>query len=261
MQHITSPGGTRVSYDRYGSGPPLVLVHGSFSDHRTNWEFVKPFFEKKFTVYALARRGRGETDATKGHAVEDESRDVSALIESIEEPIFLLGHSYGAQVALGGAANVPDRIRKLVLYEPPWPNIIRSDTLARLEELAQLGKWHELPVTFFHETFSIPVEELDELRATEHWPPIVADAEASLEELRALSSYIFHAERFQGLHFPVLLQVGTESPRDKFVTDTLAAVLSDASIDALSGQAHEGVTMAPDQYAESVFRFLVPYKA
>ena len=31
------------------SGPPLVLVHGGFSDHETNWEFVKPLFEKQFT--------------------------------------------------------------------------------------------------------------------------------------------------------------------------------------------------------------------
>jgi len=64
----------------------------------------------------------------------------------------------------------------------------------------------------------------------------------------------------QGLHFPVLLQVGTESPRDSFVTDALAPVFPDARIDALSGQAHEGMTMAPDQYAESVFRFLMPHK-
>jgi pimeloyl-ACP methyl ester carboxylesterase len=63
---VTSPGGVTVSYDRDGSGPPLVLVHGSFSDHRTNREFVKPLFETRFTVYAVARRGRGETDATAG---------------------------------------------------------------------------------------------------------------------------------------------------------------------------------------------------
>ena len=64
MERITAPSGVTVSYDTYGSGPPLVLVHGAFSDHETNWEFVKPLFEKQFTVYAIARRGRGETDAT-----------------------------------------------------------------------------------------------------------------------------------------------------------------------------------------------------
>ena len=81
MQRIPSPAGATVSYDQYGSGPPLVLVHGAFSDHTTNWEFVKPLFEPQFTVYAIARRGRGETDATEGHSLEDESRDVVAVIQ------------------------------------------------------------------------------------------------------------------------------------------------------------------------------------
>ncbi len=69
MQHIPSPAGATVSYDTYGSGPPLVLVHGAFSDHETNWAFVKPASEKQITVYVIARRGRGETDATEGHSL------------------------------------------------------------------------------------------------------------------------------------------------------------------------------------------------
>ena len=65
MERIHSPAGVAISYHRFGSGPPLVLVHGAFSDHATNWEFVAPIFEKHYTVYAIARRGRGETDATE----------------------------------------------------------------------------------------------------------------------------------------------------------------------------------------------------
>jgi pimeloyl-ACP methyl ester carboxylesterase len=111
-------------YDMYGSSPPLVLVHGSFSHHRTNWEFVKPLFEKQFTVYAIVRRARGETDATEVIASKIKSRDVVAVIQSIGEPVFLLGHSYGAQTALAAAAKVPDNVRKLVLYEAAWPGVI-----------------------------------------------------------------------------------------------------------------------------------------
>ena len=143
MQRIPSPAGVTVSYDNYGEGPPLVLVHGSFSDHKTNWEFVKPLFEKQFTVYAIARRGRGETDATECHSLEDESRDIVAVIQSIGEPVFLLGHSYGAQTALAAAATVPDRVRKRVLYEPAWPRVVGREALARLEESwrrAETGK-------------------------------------------------------------------------------------------------------------------------
>ena len=257
MQRLTSPAGATVSYDQYGSGPPLVLVHGAFSDHKTNWEFVRPLFEKQFTIYAIARRGRGETDATVDHSLEDESLDVVALIQSIGEPVFLLGHSYGAQTALAAAAQVPDRVRKLVLYEAAWPHIVGKEALGWLEELAQAGDWEGFAVTFFRDTLFVPVEELDALRATELWPPIIADAAASLGDLRALSRYDFLAERFRELRVRVMLQIGTESPRDLYVTDALAAVLSDVRIEALPGQAHEGMTTAPEMYAEAVSRFLL----
>ena len=123
MQRIILPTGITLSYAKYGEGPLLVLVHGTFSDHETNWKFVKHLFEKQFTVYAMARRGRGETDATKGHSLEDEARDVVALVQSIGEPVFLLGHSYGALTALAAAVQLSNCVRKLVLYEPAWPRV------------------------------------------------------------------------------------------------------------------------------------------
>jgi len=257
MERITSAAGTALSYDTYGSGPPLVLVHGSFSDHKTNWQFVKSLLEKRFTAYALARRGRGETDATQGHSLEDESTDVVALIQSIGQPVFVLGHSYGAQTAVAAATLVPERVRKLVLYEAPSPHILSKQALARFEELARNGHWEDFAVTFFRDTLFVPVKELDELRATELWPPIIADAEASLGDLRALSRYDFKAERFRDLKVPVLLQIGSESRHDLYVTDALAAVLPDVRIEELRGQAHEGMTTAPKMYAEAVTRFLL----
>jgi pimeloyl-ACP methyl ester carboxylesterase len=258
MHRITSPAGAIVSYDKYGSGPPLVLVHGAFSDHKTNWEFVKRLFEKQFTVYAIARRGRGETAATEGHSLEDESSDVVAVMQSIGESVFLLGHSYGAQTALAAAAaKVPDHVRKLVLYEPAWPRVVGKEALARLEQLAQTGDWEDFAVTFFRDRLSVPIEELDELRATELWPPIIADAPTSLGDLRALSRYDFKAERFRELRVPVMLQIGTESPRDLYVTDALAAVLPDVRIQELPGQAHEAMTTAPEMFARTVSRFLL----
>ena len=56
---------------------------------------------------------------------------------------------------------------------------------------------------------------------------------------------------------PVVLQIGTESPRDLYVTDALAAVLPDVRIQELPGQAHEGMTTAPEMYAEAVSRVLL----
>ena len=64
-------------------------------------------------------------------------------------------------------------------------------------------------------------------------------------------------ERFSALRVPVLLQIGSESPRGLYVTDALAAVLPDVRVEALPGQAHEGMTTAPAPYAEAVSSFLL----
>ena len=93
MERTISASGQQISYEKSGTGPPLLLGHGSFGDHWTNWQFVKPLFESRFTLYAMARRGRGETDATSCHSVEDEGRDIVAVLRSVGQPAFLLGHS------------------------------------------------------------------------------------------------------------------------------------------------------------------------
>ena len=257
MKTITGSAGATVSFSVAGSGPPLVLVHGGFSDHETNWTFVAPLFEQHFTVYAIARRGRGATDATIGHTLEDEAQDVTDVVRSIAAPVHLLGHSYGAHCALLAAARQPDRVRRLVIYEPAWPSELKDDALAALETLAAAGAWDQFAYAFFANLLHVPTEELDAVRASAQWAPIVADAPASLGDLRAIRAYRFDPDRFAQLDVPVLLQIGSESPRELYVTDALAAVLPDARIDTLAGQAHEGMTTAPEPYVETTLRFLL----
>ena len=208
MHRLRSPSAS-ISYDRYGEGPPLVLVHGSFSNHTSNWEFVKPLLEDRFTVYAVARRGRGETDATNGHSVLEEGADVATVLAAIGEPAL------------------------------------------------RAGEWDTLATTFFRDLLAVPAAELDGLRSSPLWPPIVADAKASFGDVRALLRYEFVPERFRTIACPVLLQIGTESARHLYVTDALAGVFSDVRIEALPGQAHEGMTTAPEMYAATIARFLL----
>jgi pimeloyl-ACP methyl ester carboxylesterase len=49
-----------MAYQRSGSGAPLVLVHGT-GGFSTRWKPILPALEKYFTVYAVDRRGRGES--------------------------------------------------------------------------------------------------------------------------------------------------------------------------------------------------------
>lgn len=75
--------------------------------------------------------------------------------------------------------------------------------------------------------------------------------------MRALDRHPFDATHFRGLTVPVLLQVGELSPRELYATDALAAVLRDVRVETLDGQAHEGMTTAPEPYARAVIRFLL----
>jgi hypothetical protein len=95
------------------------------------------------------------------------------------------------------------------------------------------------------------------VRASELWPPNVADAPASMHAITALTKHDFEAARYRDLDIHVLLQIGSESPRDLYVTDALAAVLPHASIGVLAGQAQEGMTTAPDMYLDAVRTFLL----
>ena len=254
-----SPSGARIGYDVYGDGPPLLLVHGAFSDHRTNWAYVKPFLAQHYTVYAMARRGRGSSDATAGHALEDEIDDAASLLRRIGAPAFVVGHSYGAHVALGAALAVPELVRRLVLYEAPWPHLIDATVMAPLEDLAAAGDWDAFATAFFRDVLEVPDDVLSDLRGSPDWPSIVADAPASLGDLRAVARYAFTPERFPTLPMPVLLQIGSESPADFYVTDALATVLPDVALGRLEGQAHEGMTTAPEQYARALCRFLTGF--
>ncbi|WP_341212925.1 alpha/beta hydrolase [uncultured Limimaricola sp.] len=256
METYTSPTGATLSYEVEGSGPPLVLVHGSFSDHRSNWFQARPRLAKHFTLYALARRGRGESEATKGHEVEDEAKDVEALLERIDEPAFLLGHSYGAQVALAGALLCPGRVRKLILYEPPRPEGPQPIVLERMREAAEAQDWLGVARAFYEGVFELPHDILGSLMASSDWQHIVKDAQASVQDVFALSRHEFDTSRYGALRMPVLLLTGSETPPEMFVTVELADVLANVRHRQFDGEGHEAMNTAPDAFVEAVVAFL-----
>jgi pimeloyl-ACP methyl ester carboxylesterase len=255
MSQITAPDGTRISFQQSGYGAALVLVHGSFSDHRTNWEFVEPIFRDRFTVYAVDRRNRGRSSRSEGHSLLDEAHDIVALMRHIGEPVSLVGHSYGAQCVLNAARVAPECVRRLVLYEPPKPTTLAPELLETLENVAAAGDWDQFASRFFRDGLSVPATVLEEMRASDAWRAIVVDAPATLGDLRALSRYAFAPALYSGLFMPIALQIGTESPRDRYVTEALADVLPARTLQLLEGQAHEAMTTAPELYAQAVLQF------
>lgn len=105
-----------------GEGPPLVLVHGSASDHRT-WRGQRDTWSDRFRVIAYSRRYHWPNEEIRPggtYALDEHVDDLRALLDTRETgPAHLVGHSYGGLVVLLGAARSPALAASLVLVEPP----------------------------------------------------------------------------------------------------------------------------------------------
>ena len=256
MKHVTSSDGTRIAYEWTGSGTPLVLVHGTSVEHFT-FRFVEPLLIDSFTLYAVDRRGRGESgDSAKGYAIEQEFADIASLVDSLEEPADLFGHSYGATVALGAAA-LARNLRRLVLYEPA-PGVPQEtpEFLARLDARLAEDQREQLLSLFLTEAGLDP-DALEQLRASPVWAGRVAAAHTIPRELRAEARYQPDPEALSSLSIPVLLLLGSESPEwAKKGTEVVRSVLPDSRVAMLEGEGHIAIITAPELVANEVARFL-----
>jgi pimeloyl-ACP methyl ester carboxylesterase len=81
VERVKSNDGTPIAYQRSGTGSPLVLVHGTTADH-SRWTPLLAALERHFTVYAMDRRGQGESGDAEPYALEREFEDVAASRES-----------------------------------------------------------------------------------------------------------------------------------------------------------------------------------
>jgi pimeloyl-ACP methyl ester carboxylesterase len=252
---VASRDGTRIAYRRSGEGPPLVLVHGTSSAH---WSFrlLVPTLVDRFTVYAIDRRGRGESGDRADYAIEHEFEDVAAVVDSIDEPASLFGHSYGATVALG-AAPLARNLHKLVLYEPaPGISAVPEEVLERIEDLVARDEREEAVFHAFR-SFGLTPEELEQMRTSPTWSARVAAAHTVAREVRAEEAYRVDPERFRDLAAPVLLLLGDESPDwAPEGTERIRALLPDARVAILRGQGHMATVTAPELVADELVRFL-----
>jgi pimeloyl-ACP methyl ester carboxylesterase len=259
MEKITSIDGTPIAYRRSGAGAPLVLVHGTGGAY-SRWAPILPVLEQHFSVYAVERRGRGESGDGDAYAIEREFEDVAAVVTSIGEPLNLLGHSFGGICALE-AALLAQNIHKLVLYEPPLPlegvPIYPPGVIERLEALLDAGDREGILTIFIREVVRMPAHEFERFKSSPAWPARLAAAHTLPRELRAHEGYRFDAERFKALNIPTLLLVGGDSPHFfKAAIEALDAALPNSRVVVMPGQQHIAMDTAPDLFGREVLGFL-----
>jgi len=99
-------------------GPPIVLLHGLSSSAHI-WDLMAPLLADKHRVIAVDQRSHGQSDRPdNGYDFRNTTADIAALIRDLglERPV-VVGHSWGANVALQLAHDYPDLARGIVLVD------------------------------------------------------------------------------------------------------------------------------------------------
>ena len=103
-----------------GEGPTLVLLHGVTRCGK-DWEPLLPGLIDAWRVVAFDQRGHGGSERADSYLVTDYVDDVVRWIrDELAGPLIVFGHSLGAMVAAAVAAELPHRVRGIVLEDPPF---------------------------------------------------------------------------------------------------------------------------------------------
>ncbi|ATF88429.1 alpha/beta fold hydrolase [Burkholderia gladioli] len=113
--------GDRLHYVDYGSGPPIVMVHGLCGQLRNFAYLELPRLAQSHRVIVVDRAGSGRS--TRGPAsqanVYAQARTIARFIDTLglEKPL-LVGHSLGGAIALAVGLDHPDSVSRIALIAP-----------------------------------------------------------------------------------------------------------------------------------------------
>ncbi len=209
--------GVRVHYVDEGHGSPVVLIHG-FASSLETWTAVIPELVRHgHRVIALDLRGFGWTDRPPGdYSSEAQARLVLALMDRLGvERAAIVGHSYGAGVALRLALLAPERVERIALYDawaysdqlPAFFHVARMDGVGEAMFATWYGQRAEdrIALAFYDQRY-VTIELVDAVEAALQKPGTYA---ASLAAIRAMH-YESVESQYRTIEQPVLLLWGRE---------------------------------------------------
>ena len=151
------------------AGPTLLCLHGVLRagrDFAPLWGQLVP----RWQIHAPDHRGHGGSEWTPGrYFIADYTVDAVALVrDHLEGDVVILGHSLGALIAIGVAAALPDRIKGIVLEDPPSPAL-----LADVETTPWNAIWHgmEAIARLGLRDTSVILQHLSEMRVSVNGSP------------------------------------------------------------------------------------------
>jgi pimeloyl-ACP methyl ester carboxylesterase len=261
--------GTNLAYIEQGAGEPVIFIHGAVSDFRT-WIEQIGAFSKRYRAISYSRRYHQPND--NGGDRSDYSRNLHAadlvgFIKALDlGKAHLIGHSYGASIALMAAMDYPELVGSLILGEPsPFPSLLNKDGISLLSEqkakfdeairLAESGDEESAVREFLHTVVGVDVLGLlpDERRSV-----VLENADTLLPMLRTYyESPPLSREQLKRLTVPTLLITGEFSPRiSRLSNEMINRCLPNSRTLVLQGASHGLQIENPEGFNRLALDFL-----
>ncbi|WP_420112927.1 alpha/beta fold hydrolase [Pseudactinotalea sp.] len=124
-----------LAYTDIGSGPPVLALHGAYSAGAEIHAFLDPVLPGHRRIYPDLP-GHGDSATAR---VDSAAGAVAALLELLDhavgdEPVLVVGHSFGAHLARGLAAQRPEQVRGLALICPMVPDDMHAEDAVIVED-------------------------------------------------------------------------------------------------------------------------------
>jgi pimeloyl-ACP methyl ester carboxylesterase len=254
---VTSADGTKIAFDRLGSGPPLILVVGAFNTRETTAPLATAL-QGKCTVFNYDRRGRGESGDAHPYAIERELEDIDALIQTAGGSAAVFGYSSGATLALKAAAHGL-AISKLALYDAPFVvddsyAPLPADLPAQLATLIAAGKRGDAVELYQKLAVGIADEVIAQMRHAPFRPALDALAHTLVYDATIIGDRALPADLASTVSTPTLVIDGENSPPIMHsAAHALGETLPNAQRCTLAGQSHD---IDPDITAAELEEFL-----
>jgi pimeloyl-ACP methyl ester carboxylesterase len=240
-----------LAVERLGDGPAIVFVHGDIVGPELTWRKQRELAER-WTLVIPSRPGFGESPALERNDFEVEA---PMFAELLGDGAHLVGHSYGAVIALLAAAQRPEAVRSLTVSEPGCLRVAEGTPV--VDEMITNGE------RLFREGEQIPNEMFLRLfrggagsayGTPEQLPEELLHGVELLKRERPSWEAEIPLERLGAADFPVLVLSGGHSPAFEAVCDALAEGLG-AERAVIPGRGHT-VPSTGEPYNERLERFV-----
>ena len=239
-------------------GSPVVALHSSASNH-IQWKNLMETLEDRHEVFAFDLPGYGSAS----QAVTDKANMASIAqhvidrIEEIEEPIHLVGHSYGGAVAIKVAMMRPDLIKSLNLYEPAVFHLLDNENAADRALLdhmkaVETSVEHSIEAETPEKGMEMFVDFWNQPGSWKSMPEkvqskIAMNAETVLGDFAHIFSENWTADELSEVKLPAQLLMGMESPTPAQRAATLVFQnIAGAELVMLPGLGHMAPITASD---------------